>query len=145
MPDWTPRDPTRARELRNNATPAERKLWECLRRRQLGVRFSRQMQIGKIYADFLCRELDLVIECDGISHDREPEKDARRDAWLRGEGYTVNRFTNADVLGNLEGVVAAIKLEIEKLRPGQARPQPLFLRNTFGSPQAGGESKAIRP
>ena len=80
IPDWTRRDPSRARELRDNATPAERKLWEHLRRRQLGVRFSRQVQVGRIYPDFLCRELDLIVECDGISHDREPEKDARRDA-----------------------------------------------------------------
>ena len=124
MPDWTPRDPSRARELRDSATPAERALWQPLRRRQLGVRFSRQMQIGKIYADFLCRELDLIIECDGISHDREPERDHRRDAWLRGQGYTVLRFTNADVLGNLEGVISAIKLEIARLRDDRPTPGP---------------------
>ena len=133
MPGWTPRDPTRARELRNNATFAERLLWRYLQRNQTGAKFSRQMQVGKLYLDFLCRELKLVIECDGISHDRAPEKDVRRDAWLRGQGYTVLRFTNADVLGNVEGVVAAIKLEVERLRHEQAHPRPL--------PQAGGEKK----
>lgn len=124
MTDWTLRDPTRARELRRTATPAERTLWEHLRRRQLGVRFSRQMQVGRVYADFLCREFDLMVECDGISHDREPERDQRRDAWLRGQGYTVLRFTNADVLDSVEGVVTAIRLTIEELRQNRPTPNP---------------------
>ena len=116
MPNWTPRDTGRARELRNNATPAERLLWQYLRKRRLGEKFSRQMQIGRVFPDFLCRELGLIVECDGISHDREPERDARRDAWLRGQGYTVLRFPNAAVLGNIEGVVRAVELEVERLR-----------------------------
>lgn len=124
MPYWTPRDPNRARELRNDATPTECALWSALRSSQLGAKFSRQMQIGKIFADFLCRELDLVIECDGVSHDREPERDMRRDAWLRGQGYTVLRFTNVEVLGNLEGVVAAIGLQVEALRHDRPTPNP---------------------
>mgnify|MGYP001317811017 CR=1 FL=1 len=116
MPDWNPRNTNRAKELRKSATPAERTLWDHLSRRQLGVKFSRQMPVGPYFADFLCRELKLVIECDGHSHDVGPARDALRDAWMAREGFTVLRFTNADVLGNTEGVVAAIRAEVERMR-----------------------------
>ncbi len=76
MTDWKPRDTERARALRNAATPAERALWQHLSRRQTGgAKFCRQLQIGHYYADFLCRELALVVECDGFSHDLRPEHD----------------------------------------------------------------------
>lgn len=74
------------------------------------------MPIGPYFADFLCRELRLVIECDGHSHDVAPESDTIRDRWMMEAGYTVLRFTNADVLENVEGVVWAIREEIERLR-----------------------------
>ena len=116
MPDWKPRDTARARTLRREATPAERALWEHLSRSQTGAKFSRQMPVGPFFADFLCRELRLVVELDGFSHDAAPERDARRDAWMAREAFTVLRFTNADVRGNIEGVVTAIRLEVERLR-----------------------------
>jgi BirA family biotin operon repressor/biotin-[acetyl-CoA-carboxylase] ligase len=116
MPDWKPRDTTRARTLRREATPAERALWEHLSRRQTGAKFSRQMPVGSFFADFLCRELSLVVELDGFSHDCAPERDGRRDAWMAREGFTVLRFTNADVRDNVEGVVTAIRLEVKRLR-----------------------------
>ena len=116
MPDWKPRNTERARQLRKSATPAERALWNHLARSQLGVKFSRQMPVGPYFADFLCRELKLVIECDGHSHDVAPERDATRDSWMAREGFTVLHFTNADVLGNVDGVVAAIRAEVARLR-----------------------------
>jgi BirA family biotin operon repressor/biotin-[acetyl-CoA-carboxylase] ligase len=126
MPDWKPRDTVRARTLRREATGPERALWEHLARSQTGAKFSRQMPVGPFFADFLCRELRLVIELDGFSHDVEPERDARRDAWMAHEGFTVLRFTNDDVDGNVEGVVTAIRLEVERLRAlrgsGSAHP-----------------------
>ena len=45
-----------------------------------------------------------------------PERDARRDAWMAAHGFTVLRFTNAEVHGNVEGVVTAIRAEVERLR-----------------------------
>ncbi|HEY6814283.1 MAG TPA: DUF559 domain-containing protein [Croceibacterium sp.] len=102
-PRWTPRNTRRARELRNTATPAERALWYCVSRSQLGARFSRQMPVGPFYADFLCRELKLVVELDGFSHELRPEHDARRDRWLAREGYRVLRFSNEDAPQNAEG------------------------------------------
>ncbi len=116
MPAWKPRDTARARSLRREATPAERALWQYLARGQLGVRFSRQMPVGPFFADFLCRELSLVIELDGHSHDVAPERDASRDAWMAAHGFAVLRFTNADVHANVEGVVTAIRAEVERLR-----------------------------
>lgn len=91
-------------------------MWEYLSRGQQGAKFSRQMPVGPYFADFLCRELKLVIECDGHSHDVAPARDDGRDAWFAADGYTVLRFANADVLENVEGVVTAIRLEIERLR-----------------------------
>ena len=115
MPNWQPRNTTRARALRSQATPAERELWRYLSRSQLGVKFSRQMPVGPWFADFLCRELKLVVELDGHSHDIAPERDAPRDRWLRERGFAVVRFANEEVLHNAEGVVIAIHKEIERL------------------------------
>ena len=124
MPDWKARDTARARSLRREATPAERALWVFLSRSQTGAKFSRQMPVGPWFADFLCRELLLVVELDGFSHDVAPERDARRDAWMATHGYTVLRFTNEDVHGNVEGVVSAIRQEVERLRGLKGRAHP---------------------
>ena len=97
-------------------------LWRYLARSRSGARFSRQMPVGPFFADFLCRSLKLVVEIDGISHDRTWQADARRDAWMRGDGYTVLRFTNAEVLGNAEGVVAAIRAEVRRLQAFEDHP-----------------------
>src|SRR3546814_8758443 len=101
--EWKQRNTPRARDRRRRATPAERALWAHLARGQLGAKFSRQMPVGHYFADFLCRELNLVIELDGHSHDLAPQSDCARDRWMLENGYRVVRFTNADVLGNVEG------------------------------------------
>lgn len=116
MPNWHPRNTTRARTLRREATPAERELWKHLARSGRGAKFSRQMPVGPYYADFLCRELKLVIELDGHSHDIAPERDTKRDHWMRSAGYTVLRFTNAEIRENVEGVVTIIAQKIGELR-----------------------------
>ncbi|MFB9048249.1 endonuclease domain-containing protein [Sphingobium indicum] len=116
----------RAKELRNAAPIAERLLWQQLRGRKLGFKFSRQMPIGPYFADFLCRELRLMIELDGESHDHSVQYDSRRDDYCRSRGYRILRFSNADVMENLEGVVSHVQATL-----AQAHPQPL--------PPAGGE------
>ncbi|SBV35040.1 conserved protein of unknown function [uncultured Sphingopyxis sp.] len=106
---FRPRDTQNAQRLRREATPPERTLWRAISRRKLeGWKFSRQMPIGPYVADFLCREAKLVIELDGVSHDDRQEEDRRRDGYLRAHGYWTLRFTNADVMSNLEGVLMAI-------------------------------------
>ena len=97
----------RARELRHNATDAERALWQVLRDKQLGFRFRRQFVIGPYIADFACPEARLVVEVDGGQH-AEPGQDLRRDALLDQEGWQILRFWNNDVLQNSSGIAERI-------------------------------------
>ncbi|MEM8918840.1 MAG: DUF559 domain-containing protein [Pseudomonadota bacterium] len=103
------RDTNRAKSLRNKATPAERRLWTYLNKRQVaGRKFSRQMPVGPYFADFLCRELKLIVEIDGYSHDGQQAYDDKRTMDLEDHGYQVIRFSNQDVMNNVEGVVRRI-------------------------------------
>jgi very-short-patch-repair endonuclease len=90
----------RARNFRQDATDAERKLWSLLRRKRMNVRFRRQQPISPYVADFFCPSAALVIELDGSQHADESEllHDAKRTKWLEANGYRVLRFWNADVL-----------------------------------------------
>ena len=120
---FQPRDTPHAKELRNAATPAERLLWRRLSGRKLGGwKFSRQMPVGPYFADFLCREAHLVVELDGYSHDMRQTCDRRRDQWLARNGYRTLRFTNEDVVSNVEGVVLQIQRSLGHLpTPGPSR------------------------
>jgi very-short-patch-repair endonuclease len=100
----------RARQLRRSPSDAERRLWQQLRRKQVaGARFRRQVAVGRFYADFLCPAYRLVVEVDGGQHAGRERYDAERTRWLEANGYTVLRFWNNDVLGNVEGVVDTIE------------------------------------
>jgi very-short-patch-repair endonuclease len=102
-----PRRPTSkilplARALRRNMTSAEALLWRMLRNRGLdGLKFRRQVPIGRYVADFLCEDYKLIVELDGAPHDRPHQKahDDARDIWLRSEGYLVLRIANDAVIG----------------------------------------------
>jgi very-short-patch-repair endonuclease len=98
-----------ARELRNNATDAERLLWHYLRRRQLnGFKFRRQHPIGRYVCDFVCLEALVVIELDGSQHVVHAPYDANRDAFLRSNGFRVLRFWKGDVLRQTHSIVETI-------------------------------------
>ena len=98
-----------ARELRRNATNAERLLWSRLRRRQLsGLKFRRQRPIGRYVCDFVCLEAAVVIELDGSQHVVQMPYDANRDAFLRSKGFRVLRFWDNDVLLRTESVLETI-------------------------------------
>jgi adenine-specific DNA-methyltransferase len=101
----------RARELRKEMTPAEKKLWQHLRNRQLdGAYFRKQHAVGTYIVDFLCAQSKLVVEVDGDSHAGRVEYDAERTQWLNEEKhYRVIRFTNREVLRNIEGVLEVIR------------------------------------
>ncbi len=100
----------RARELRKDLTPAERKLWQYLRNDQLGARFRKQYAVDTFIVDFFCAKSKLVIEVDGDSHAEQREYDAARTKWLSEQHhYRVLRFTNREVLTNIEAVVEAIR------------------------------------
>lgn len=101
-----------ARDLRRNATPAERALWQQLRLLKAeGRHFRRQVPIGRFIADFACFYPKLVIELDGGQHGTEQgqEADRLRSAQLASHGFRVLRFWNADVFSNIEGVVDMIR------------------------------------
>ena len=103
------RPTARSRELRANATPAERKLWIHLSARKLeGVRFNRQFPVGQFICDFVSREKRLIIEIDGGQHATAREHDERRTRFLNSQGYQVIRFWNNEVLGNIDGVLISI-------------------------------------
>lgn len=101
------RPTARARDLRNNATDAERALWQAISARKLsGIRFNRQVPVGPFICDFVARSIGLVIEVDGGQHD--DAVDAERTRYIQAQGFRVIRFWNNDVLGNLDGVIEDI-------------------------------------
>ncbi len=98
-----------ARELRQPQTPAEQKLWQRLRRKQLnGYYFRRQHPIGQFIADFYCAAARLIIEVDGDTHAEQEAYDAARTAWLESRDYRVIRFTNRQVFREIEAVLTRI-------------------------------------
>ena len=113
----------RARELRRNATTAETKLWSVLRGGALdGHKFRRQQRLGPFYGDLVCQAQRLVIEIDGDTHAQTELYDARRTAFLEREGYQVLRFTNAEVMTNIEGVAAVIRASLAPSPSHSAAP-----------------------
>ena len=100
----------RARALRRMATPPECRLWQALRLRPGGLKFRRQHPFDGCTVDFFCPAARLVVEVDGDSHSMgdNPERDARRDAWLRSQGLRVVRFDAADVMNDTDAIVGAI-------------------------------------
>lgn len=111
---YNPQLVERAKELRKNMTPAEKKLWNNYLRR-FQFRVLRQRPIDNFIVDFYCAKLKLVIEIDGESHftDEGKDYDGERTSILEGYGLRVIRFTNDQVLKNLEGVCR----QIEELIP----------------------------
>ena len=102
----------RARELRNNMTFAEVRLWNELKSGKLnGLDFGRQVNVGRYIADFCCEKVRIIIEVDGSSHIGREEYDKERDKFLQAMGFRVLRFHNFDVINNLDSVL----YEIEKL------------------------------
>ncbi len=104
------RPTARSRELRRDATEAERKLWRAISARKLaGVRFNRQVPVGQYICDFASREYRLIIEIDGGQHALAIDYDERRTQFLEQQGYAVIRFWNCDVADNIEGVLIRIR------------------------------------
>jgi very-short-patch-repair endonuclease len=98
-----------ARELRNNLTDAESRLWQKLKRRQIAtLKFRRQQPIGAFIVDFVCFERRVIVEVDGGQHAERVLYDEQRTRWLEAQGYLVLRFWNNDVLASTEAVAQAI-------------------------------------
>jgi len=108
-------------------TKAEACLWKyVLKGRQLkGYQFRRQRPVLQYIADFLCKELMLIIEIDGITHDAEDIliKDRQRENDLKGAGFKIVRFTDEEVLNNLVGVANKLDMLIEKIESSTPYPR----------------------
>ena len=126
---YDPLPTQRSRDLRINATPAERKLWSVLSNRQLcGVRFNRQVVIRPFICDLVARSVRLVIEIDGGQHGEAIAYDQARTAFLEAKGYRVIRFWNNDVLDTLN-------TSTFRRRPARA-PGPAQGASDCGAPDA---------
>jgi very-short-patch-repair endonuclease len=144
QPTWQvqPRTRARARALRRDLTDAERIIWNALRAHRLnGAGFRRQTPIGPYIVDFVCHEAKLVIELDGGQHFEAEHlaKDARRDAFLEGRGFSVLRFNNHDVMTNRSGVLETIAAALGR---GAAEAPGRGQTPSLPSPASGG---GIRP
>ena len=100
-----------ARKNRKNATLAESVLWEHIRDNALGVKFLRQHVIGDYIADFLSRKGNLIIEVDGGYHAerQQQEDDILREHDLERMGYHIIRFSNEEVLYDIDKVIEQIE------------------------------------
>jgi very-short-patch-repair endonuclease len=108
----SPRQRNRAKQLRQAMTRAETLLWRYVKADRIdGLGFRRQVPIQNYIADFICMSAKIVVELDGESHDFEERQtaDQNRDAFFVSERFQVLRFTNEQVMANLEGVVETIR------------------------------------
>ncbi len=106
-----------AQKMRNKPTEAETMLWNALSGKNLnGYKFRRQHIIGSYIADFICLKHHLIVEVDGSIHQLPENKtsDKERTQWLEKEGYNVIRFTNSEVLNDIDFVLDEIIETIEK-------------------------------
>jgi len=108
-------------------TKAEACLWKYVLKAKLtGYTFNRQRPVLNYIADFMCKELKLIIEVDGSVHDSEEAqaKDAIRQQNLEDAGFKVIRFTNEDVLKNIDWVRKEILQTLETLKAAGGKPHP---------------------
>ena len=105
----TPRVFAHAQELRQNQTPAELRLWACLKgHRGDSMRFRRQHAIGKYVADFCCPRKKLIIELDGSQHLEQEQYDSERTAFFEAQGFRGLRFWNDEVMKDVDAVMQVI-------------------------------------
>jgi len=106
-----------AKFLRDNQTPTEIILWNYLNKNQLGVKFRRQHPLYTYIADFYCHKLKLVIELDGEYHNTEEQisLDDARTKDIEHFGISVIRFTNKDIINDIDSVIEKIEHTIDSL------------------------------
>lgn len=118
-----------ANKLRKNMTKSEACLWKyALRSGKLSNwQFRRQRPVLNYIADFMCKDLLLIIELDGITHqwDEIIIKDRNKDKELGGVGFKVLRFLDEEVLNDIENVIRTIEYWVEKRREEFKIPPPV--------------------
>ncbi|MGP1479808.1 MAG: class I tRNA ligase family protein, partial [Capnocytophaga sp.] len=125
----------KAKEMRDNMTEAETALWESLKSKHIGDKFRRQHIIGNFIADFVCLSKRLVIEVDGGYHtdDTQQGLDEGRAEELKQLGFEVIRFTNEEVLNNLDKVVHQITEKLSSLPNQKELSKATVLASTSDS------------
>jgi len=110
----------RAKELRKAGNLSEVLLWKKVKNKQfLGLDFDRQKIIGNYIVDFFIKDIGVVVEIDGSSHDDKVEYDANRDAYLQGLGLKVIHIRDEEIKKNLEGVMEYLMEVLTPLTPAQ--------------------------
>ena len=100
----------KARKLRNNATPGEKRLWKYISRKQIhGYDFDRQTPIDAYIVDFFCKRLRLAIELDGQYHDFKVEYDERRQKRIESHGVQFIRFTEKEIIEDIDPILEEIR------------------------------------
>jgi very-short-patch-repair endonuclease len=119
MPDryrTTSKTLSRAKQLRRNMTEAEKKLWYRIRLGQLdGHQFRKQVPVDPYILDFACLRKRLALEVDGSQHAEISKAEEARNRFLRGEGYTVVRYWNSEVMRNIDGVLLDLLAKLNGL------------------------------
>jgi len=105
--------------LRGDMPAAEKRLWQRIRKKQLGIKFRRQHGIDRYVTDFYCPEYKLVIELDGNSHDclEAQAYDRERNMFMQDIGLEVLRFSNQEVLTHIERVLQQIEDKVKSKTP----------------------------
>ena len=120
--DYNPNHKGLARALRGRMTKAEASLWKYgLKASNLGVAFKRQRPIDKYIADFVCLPLKLIVEIDGLTHEytEVQENDKIRERRLQELGYYIIRFSDSEVLNDINAVLGRLSEVILELRKSE--------------------------
>ena len=139
-----------ADEHKAKPTGAENILWQALRGKKLdSYKFRRQQIIGNFIADFVCLPYKLIIEVDGLIHQIPENKisDVQRTEELNKFGFEVIRFTNEEVIGNIEDVLEKIlqKIAAQKSNLESTKNPPLEGREAAKNPPLEGREAAKNP
>ncbi|MDG5747305.1 DUF559 domain-containing protein [Qipengyuania sp. XHP0207] len=115
----------KARKMRENMPEPEMRMWLELRAARFrGVKFRRQKVVGKFIVDFAANHPKLVIEIDGDTHAGRESYDMQRSRFLEEQGYRVIRFSNSDVMSNMEGVLQQLGLVMDEMVSPPPTPSP---------------------
>ena len=127
----------KAKEMRKSPTQTEEIIWEILRDEKLGFQFRRQHIIDHFIIDFVCLKKGLIIEIDGDIHDLQKERDIERDNRLKELGFSILRFSNDNILSDIDMVISKIKetikfsSQVSPLLWGGVRGEDLNLGGAF--------------
>jgi len=112
-----------SQKLRKNSTLSEVLLWDYLRAKKMkGYKFNRQKPLLNYIVDFYCKELNLVIEIDGDSHNYKYKADVKRQKELEKYNLYFLRFDDIDVKKDIDNVLREIEFWIDGYKNNPPNP-----------------------